>query len=517
MPVLTQLDGDLPLCHTNRSHSVIRFRATDRGMSDSWPLLIGSESIPLSLMDDQSRVPVHLVGVCGSGMKALAELLLDLGYELSGSDLSAPGPAIQSMIDRGLAFKRGHHAANLPSSARILVHSPAIPITNVERRAATNSGIEQLTYSQMVGRLMQGSSGVCIAGTHGKSTTTAMVSKVLDDAGALSGTVIGAESCSNRRSGWTGSGSLFVAESCEFQRSFLDFRPLHAAILGIESDHQDCYPTIDSLTQAFVEFANQTADAGILLVNADCENVRSVTAKAQTQARRVSFGFDSNADWSIKSWKSTTSGSHIELNHLQQPHSELSLLLSGRHNVMNAVAAAALCLEIGVKPEIVQRSLADFRGVKRRLEYLGTKDGIHLYDDYAHHPTAVNVTLETLRDRVGASRIICVFQPHQILRTTSLMEEFSRSFSHADAVLIAPVFAARESATDLPVQVSAELARRIEKQGIRAKAFATLDQIVTTLEDSSRPGDVIVTMGAGDIDRIHYEFTRRVPTNSEAG
>lgn len=469
------------------------------------------------LMDDQSPSQVHLVGVCGAGMKALAEFLLDLGWMVSGSDLTAPGPAIQALIGRGLKFHQGHHQSNLSPSIRQLVHSPAVPASNLERISAAERGIEQLTYSQMVGRLMQRASGVCMAGTHGKSTTTAMVASILDAAGRLSAGIVGAELCHNRRSGWAGHGDLFVAESCEFQRSFLDFHPRYAAILGIEPDHHDCYPTIDSLKQAFLEFANLTSDDGVLLTNADCSHSQEVSAAATTKARRVSFGFRPSADLKIESWTPTTTGSHIVLQHRDQPPAELTLMLSGRHNVMNAVAAAGICLEIGVPFECVQRALAEFRGVKRRQELIGTRAGITYFDDYAHHPTAVKVTLETLRERVGASRILCVFQPHQILRTTSLMDEFAESFSDADEVIIAPVFAARESVTDQPLQVSRELARRIVANGVCAKSFASLDQIVTTLEDSSRPGDVVVTMGAGDIDRIHHEFTRRVSRNPEKG
>ena len=367
----------------------------------------------------------------------------------------------------------------------------------------------------MVGRLMRRSAGVCIAGTHGKSTTTAMVASILDAAGRLSAAVVGAELCHNRRSGWSSPGDLFVAESCEFQRSFLDFQPLHAAILGIEPDHLDCYPTIDSLKQAFLEFANQTSDDGIMLVNGDCMHSKDVSSRASTKARRVTFGFDSSADWWIDQWTPTRTGSQVVINHRERAAIELKLILSGRHNVMNALAATAMSLEIGVTVDTVQQVLASFQGVKRRLEWVGTESGVTYFDDYAHHPTAVKVTLETLRSRFGSNRIVCIFQPHQILRTTSLMDEFAASFSDADEVIIAPVFAAREAVTDQPVLVSRELARRITENGGQAKSFSSLDQIVATLEDSSHPGDVVVTMGAGDIDRIHHEFTRRVPTNSQ--
>lgn len=461
-------------------------------------------------MNDVHSGSAHLVGVCGSGMKALAELLLDRGWLLSGSDLLPPTAAIERLIDRGLVFRQGHVVENLPSITSRLIYSPAIPPENPERQEAKRRSLRQDSYSQMVGELMRTSQGVCIAGTHGKSTTTAMTAWILSAANRLSGAVIGAELCESGRNGWTEIGDLFVAESCEYQHSFLDFSPKFTAILGIEPDHFDCYPDFQSLQKAFKDFADKTSPDGVLLFNADCPVSPIVLQASTTIARQVSFGTNAHATWSIQDVVEHQGGQSWMLMHQGRPAGRIELPLYGRHNSLNALAAVALCREIGISLESIYEAMKSFQGIRRRLEFIGDRREISFVDDYAHHPTAVRVALQALRSHFDSRRVICAFQPHQVLRTTSLMSEFSESFGDADEVLVAPVFAARESVTDQPYRVAKELADRILENGVKAEAFTSLDQIVTTLEDAARPGDVIVTMGAGDIDRIHHEFTRRL-------
>ena len=452
----------------------------------------------------------HLVGVCGAGMRALAELLLDEGWSLSGSDLAIPTAGILKLIDRGLVFHQGHAAVHLADSTQNLVYSPAIPLQNPERMRAIHQAIPQFSYSQMVAQRMRRATGVCIAGTHGKSTTTAMVASILSAANRLSGVVLGAELCGSGRSGWSGSGDLFVAESCEFQQSFLDFEPRYTAILSIEPDHFDCYPDLESLKSAFTTFASQTAAEGFLLINEDCPVSREVSTMAKTSALRVSFGRRATADWQVREIEQSAGGLRFRVVGNGRDHGWFSLALHGEHNAFNGLAAAALCAEAGVSLDILRKTLAEFQGIRRRFEFLGERKGSLFFDDYAHHPTAVKATLKTLRNVVGSQAIRCIFQPHQILRTTTLMTEFSQSFSEANEVWVAPVFAARESVSIEPWRVSQELTRQLQAEGISARFFSSLDQIVSTLDDATRPGDVTVTMGAGDIDRIYHELTQRI-------
>ena len=266
-------------------------------------------------MDGNLSQSAHLVGVCGAGMRALAELLLDANWQLTGSDLLPANAAVQKLIERGFVFHQGHHTANVSDSAERLIYSPAIPCGNSERMEAARRQLPQFSYGQMVGRLMDQSTGVCIAGTHGKSTTTAMTASVLGAANRLSAAVVGAELCESGRSGWKGAGDLFVAESCEFQHSFLEFQPRYSAILCIEPDHFDCYPDLQSLESAFRDFAGRTSADGILLTNADCPISRNVSAAVRTEARRVTFGHNTIADWMATDCQRTARGTRFTLSH----------------------------------------------------------------------------------------------------------------------------------------------------------------------------------------------------------
>ena len=499
--------------------------------------------------EPRSPLSAHLVGVCGAGMKALAELLNGLGWRLSGSDLAPATTAIESLVQRGLTFHQGHSAEHVPSDVEGVVYSPAIPAENVERVEAARRGVPQWSYSQMIGRLMEARAGVCIAGTHGKSTTTAMVGWVLSHAGrepsVLFGAELGggfqtlperggvrplalvnqvsveesgglrrpapeseegadapdgtAEMSETHRSGWAGSGELFVVESCEFERSFLDFSPRFAAILSVEPDHFDCFADLPSLVQAFGEFARRVASGGVLLVRGDC--AAAVECAREATARVVTFGVGSGCEWQADTIRHRPEGVRFRVVCRGKTWGEVELKLHGDHNVLNALAAAALCAEIGLTAEEVAAGLRSFLGIRRRFEVVGERNGITVVSDYAHHPTAVVATLKTAREVFGSRRIWCAFQPHQVSRTLALMDDFAASFVDADEVLITPVFAARERVVDEPVVVSQELVRRINSRGVSARFVESLDRIKATLDHAARPGDVLILMGAGDIDR----------------
>ncbi|MEK6259488.1 MAG: UDP-N-acetylmuramate--L-alanine ligase [Planctomycetota bacterium] len=483
----------------------------------------------------------HLVGVCGAGMKALAELLEEFGWHLSGSDLAPATAAIESLARRGLRFHQGHSAAHVPLDVECLVYSPAIGAENPERIEAARRGVPQWSYSQMVGRLMQTRTGVCIAGTHGKSTTTAMVGWVLTHAGRDPSVLVGAElgdgllgeeepltltlSPQSRgegtrnverlamlsqahRSGWAGAGELFVVESCEFQRSFLDFHPRYAAILNVEPDHFDCFADLPAVVQAFDEFAQQVSPDGVLVVRGDCHAALDSVRRAR--AKVVTFGAASHCEWQADEIRHAPEGVQFRVVCRGQARGAVELNLHGNHNVLNGLAAVAVCTEIGLSTEEAIAGLRSFPGIRRRFEVVGEWNGITLINDYAHHPTAVRATLKTARDVYRSRRIWCAFQPHQVSRTLALMDEFSESFDESDEVLIAPVFAAREQVTDEPVLASRELVRRIALRGVSVRFVESLDRIVTTVEDAARPGDLLIAMGAGDIEWIPHELSRRI-------
>lgn len=449
---------------------------------------------------------VHLVGVCGAGMKALAEYLMGQDCEVTGSDLSVASSSLQAMQQQGLHFHSGHHDRFLSPHTDLLVYSSAVQKANPERRMAQRLGIPQLSYAEMLGQLMQQRVGVSIAGTHGKSSTTAMVASILNaqDCSAL----IGAELCSNGKSGWANKGELLVVESCEYQRSFLNLHPRNAIITGIEQDHFDYFTDEADLCDAFKQFALQVDASGLLLVRGDCAT--SIESTQTASANIVTYSLIQGSDWWGTDIKQTSFGQRFRVFRSGDFVAEVSIQLPGKHNVQNALAATALCCEMGVAPQIVKEHLYHFTGIRRRFEVVGSWRGVTLIDDYAHHPTAVAATLQAARQQFGSRRIWCLFQPHQVSRTIALMNNYANSFHEADRIIIAPVFEVREEISEDPQVVSSQLAEEISLRGNAVSSTLSLDQIITTLEDETRPGDVLITMGAGDIDRVHHELTNRL-------
>jgi UDP-N-acetylmuramate--alanine ligase len=445
-------------------------------------------------------------------MKALAELLVDRGWTITGSDLQLSTSAAAWFAKRGLHVHRGHDAGFFPDKVDCLVYSPAVSDQNPERQQAARLGVPQFTYPEMLGRLMQGHVGVCIAGTHGKSTTTAMVGVALTAAGLQPSVVCGAELCDLGVSGWSGDGPWFVVESCEYQRHFLDLSPRDGVILSIESDHFDCFPDLDQTIAAFSQFASRLPASGRLLLPASGIGMEPV--RAACSAGVETFSVDGSADWVGTDLRPARDGFRFRLFHAGEYVTELTLRVPGRHNVANAVAAAAQALSLGADVPSVRDALADFSGIRRRLEAKGMWRGATRYDDYAHHPTAVKAVLAAIRERHPGQRVWCVFQPHQISRTRALLDQFVESFSDADDVIVTPVFAARENVTREPAEVSTELAARISATGTPARFVRSLDRVSSVLDDDLSPGDILITMGAGDIGRIHDEYTRRLQRNS---
>jgi len=472
----------------------------------------------------------HLVGVCGVGMTALAELLDGLGWPLSGSDLSPATESVEELIRRGLIFYQGHGVSNLHQGIQRLVYSPAVEASNPERMEAARRGIQQYSYSQMAGWLMKTRQGICIAGTHGKSTTTAMIGWILTQAGRDPSVLIGASlngpgrsalkmgpvadqqttgidlhghavaSGLWNRSGWAGDGDLFVVESCEFRNSFLDFEPRHAVILGVEPDHFDCFADLGSLRQAFDNFAQRVSPQGLLLVSGDCQT--ALECAQQSRPNVITFGRDCDCDWRADEIHHTSKGVRFRVVYQSRTWAVIRLSQYGVHNAQNALAAVTMCAEIGLSPSEIIAGLGSFPGLRRRFEDMGQWQGITWINDYAHHPTAVRATLAAARQRFGTRRIVCLFQPHQVSRTIALIDDFEASFDQADMVLIVPVYAAREQLSDEHFRRSQELVKRIASRGVQVQFIESLDRIMITVDHATRPGDVLIAMGAGDLDKF---------------
>lgn len=470
------------------------------------PLPTARPAIPR--LGPQSRPAVHLVGVCGAGMKALAELLLGWGWRLSASDQQPATAAIRRLTTQGLQFTPGHSAEGLPESAELLVYSPAIPLDNIERLAARSRGLLELSYPQFLGQLNIGRQGLCIAGTHGKSTTTAMVGRLLDHAGRQPTVIVGAEDVATGVSGQGGQGPAFVVESCEFQRAFLELTPQIAAILNVEPDHFDCYSDLGSLVDAFARFAGRVAAGGTLIARGDCP----LTMQAITAARCdvQTFGWSADCDWRADDLRRTAIGTRFRAYFRGQYFGELALRVPGRHNVLNALAATAVCAAHGISPRQIRDGLIEFLGVRRRFETQGNWRGVTWVDDYAHHPTAIRATLQTAREVFGRRRIVVAFQPHQVSRVEALRDQFCECFGLADEVLILPAFAAREKSDGQAAAISNWLASALQQRVQSARFCPSLDELTEIAETECQPGDVWLTIGAGDIDQVYHGCIRPV-------
>lgn len=480
----------------------------------------------------------HLVGIAGSGMKGLAELLVARGWRVSGSDpaLESQTTFLEHLRAAGVTLCGRHAAENVPADTNVLVYSAAVPAQNPERVAAKKRRVPELSYSQMVGRLMQASRGVCVAGTHGKSTTTALAGWIMEALGERPDVIVGAEFCHTGRNGWAGKGEWLVAESCEFQRSFLDFSPQTAAILSIEPDHFDCYRSLDELVSAFREFAKKIDTSGSLVIPFDDPVIERATV--EVDASLVTFGLV--PDDALK--QSGTSlpdfwamllpdepgapvrGERFRWGCGREPHGTLTIPLFGIHNVRNVLAAIALvasALEDAGHGPLDTNALAEavrtFPGLRRRFEVVCETPRIVLVDDYAHHPTELRAAMSAGRRAWPGRPLVVAFQGHQISRTQALLDDFAAALAEADRVVVTPIFAAREAGGEACVAWGEKLADRVRELGTNACFVPSLDHVPPTLDDPGLVPELWMTLGAGDIHRTHHALARRIQRHHHAG
>jgi UDP-N-acetylmuramate--alanine ligase len=461
-------------------------------------------------MDDPPSRRAHLVGIAGAGMRSLADLLDEAGWQVSGSDESLAAGSIPFEV------KQGHDAEYVDVSIDLVVHSDAVDQNNPELRRARQLGIRSLSYPRMLGELMRSRRGVAVAGTHGKSTTTAMAGGILAAAGLDPALVVGAAPIGARSGGRFGQGEWMLVEACEYRANFHHLCPQLAAILNIEPDHFDCFHTQHELEEAFARFAAQVPEDGLVLARHDCPATQRAIAGAQ--ARLETFGLSPEATWHAEGLSQRLGYYCFELYHQDRYVSRIKLPVPGKHNVLNAVAAAALASHCGADEAAIREGLEGYVGLRRRLQLLGTVRNVTYVDDYAHHPTEVTAALATLREMYPHRRIVCVFQPHQASRLARLLDEFAASLHNADTVIVADVYRARENAADVPtVGVggtlgAGELVERLSAQGAAARYMAEGGEIKEHLKHALRPGDVLVTMGAGDIGTVAHELGKGLRT-----
>ena len=465
----------------------------------------GTNRAPIASVYTGTRV--HMVGVGGSGMQALAGLLLRHGAHVSGSDVQ-PSDTLDRLADAGATIHVGHAAGHVPEIVDHAVASAAVPMTNPELVAARARGASVLTYAQMLGALMRLRTGIAVAGTHGKSTTTAMTAYVLAKAGLDPSFVVGAVVDQLGGASRAGEGEYFVAEACEYERSFLNLTPRYGVILNIEEDHLDYYHDMDDIVNAFAAFAIGTTLDGVVIANGDdpmvARAIRDVDRPIET------FGSSTECTWQATDLRLRDGRYAFDVNRKGRRVFESHLGLAGMHNVHNALAAAAVAWQCGVRGDVIGPALAEFGGVQRRMTLRGVQRGVTVMDDYAHHPTEIQATLQAARQLVQPKRLCVIFQPHQHSRTRFLMEEFARSFTVADEVVVPKIYFVRDSEQERAAVCAQDLVDQLRDHGRSARHFATFDEIVDHVVDYVESGDMVMTMGAGDVWKVADELIRRL-------
>ena len=470
------------------------------------------------------RPSAYLVGICGSGMRALAEFLSDGGWKVAGRDPNC-SPADQRHLEQlGIEIDAPKGPPNLSFQPTLMIHSVAVPSNDEARQNARSNALPDLSYPEFVGQLQTSRDTICIAGTHGKSTATALTAWTLQQLGHCPGVLVGAELREMRRSGWDAGGAPLVVESCEYQQSFLNYTPRAAAILSVEPDHFDCYPTTESLNAAFASFASRIVTGGLLVTVGGVAD--AVDWKKHTSAHWVRVGEEGIGgpwNWSFDRLTSTSRGLDFRILREGSVWSHARLLPGPRHNALNALVALALCDSQasldrpGVRPRAID-ALAQFPGLHRRFEVQSGAENRILIDDYAHHPTALEATIREARTIFPGRRLIGVFQPHQISRTKALFAECASALAKLDTCFLTPVFAAREKTTpDEIAALTERLRQAVVDLGTPCETLFALDPIPRSLDDSFCSGDLLLTLGAGDISRLHHAFIQRFRRDHPAG
>ncbi len=472
------------------------------GMQAKAKIAVGTRRAPQQSFEGRR---IHLVGIGGCGMRALARMLLGRGAVVSGSDAAASG-AVELLAAEGAAIAIGQRPENIPDDCEMVVYSAAVHEYNPELVAARRRGLEVIKYSQMLGRLMAERVGIAISGTHGKSTTTAMVAYALTEAGFDPSFIVGATVEQLGGPSGVGLGQHFVAEACEYDRSFLNLKPVYAAVLNIEEDHLDCYQDLGAIVEAFQAFAGGMEIGGVLVANGEDRNVAQALREATCQVE--SFGFAEPCLWRGANLTADLGRCRFDVLLAGQPLCRVALRLPGRHNADNALAAAALLHHVGLSPEQITDGLGHFAGTHRRMTYKGRDRGVTVMDDYAHHPTEIQVTLRAIREYHQPKRVVCVFQPHQHSRTRFLLKDFARSLAAAEEVIVPDIYFVRDSDREKECISSQDLVQQIRVNGGSATYLKSFDEINAHLRATLREGDLVVTMGAGNVWEIADQTVR---------
>ena len=445
---------------------------------------------------------VHFVGIGGIGMSGIAEVLLNLGYQVSGSDLR-PSALTERLARLGATTMEGHRAENVVG-AEVVVTSSAISRSNPEVTEARRRHIPVIQRAEMLAELMRLKYGVAIAGMHGKTTTTSMVAAVLAAGGLDPTVVVGGRVDAMGSNARLGKSHYLVAEADESDRSFLKLSPILSVVTNIDREHMDCYRDMEDVERTFIEFMDRVPFYGMVVACNDDERLRALLPRVQRRA--VTYGERPGSDFRILDAEGELPpGAAVPMSRFRvefggRSLGEFHLHVPGAHNVLNATAAIAVGIGLDMKPEDIRAALNAFRGVDRRFQLRGHAAGVAVVDDYGHHPTEIRATLRAAR-QCGYGRIHVVFQPHRYSRTQALMEEFAGAFGDADSVFVLDIYAASEAAIE---GITGEkLAGRIAAHGNRPAVYlASFAEAAAAAAGAAQPGDLILTLGAGNISQL---------------
>jgi len=436
---------------------------------------------------------IYFIGIGGISMSALAEIMIDEGNRVSGSDRS-PSHIIKKLESLGAKIYINHERKNITEDIDLVVYTSAISNDNPELLRAQELNLNIMDRAEFLGLIMKKyKNAVCISGTHGKTTTTGMVSSILIETDMKPTIFLGGEMDSLGGNLLRGSYDIMLTEACEYKRNFLKFNPTMEIILNIEEDHLDYYKNLEDIESAFVEYAQKIPQTGHLIVN---EKHKMLFKNIKCNV--ITFGSDNNADYYPENISLMPVPSYT-LMHKGQRIEDISLKVFGEHNILNSVAAAAAVLSLGVDSETIKNGLSDFKGTHRRYEYKGDYNGASIIDDYAHHPSEMKATLKTAKSYTSG-KVITVFQPHTFTRTKKLLNEFAEALTYTDEAILLDIYAAREKdngeihSKDIIVKMNG-----LNKDGYYAESFQAAANIIKSLANE---GDTIITMGAGNVNDV---------------
>ena len=447
---------------------------------------------------------IHFVGIGGIGMSGIAELLLNLGYRVSGSDIK-PSDITDRLKTLGGTIFKGHAAENI-KGADVVVVSSAIDPDNPEVRAAGHASIPVIPRAEMLAELMRLKYSIAIAGAHGKTSTTSIVASVLAEGGLDPTVVIGGRLKSIGSNAVLGEGDFIVAEADESDGSFLKYSPTIAVVTNIDKEHLDFYADLDAIKTVFLNFLDRIPFYGLAVLCLDNEPIQELIPRIKK--RYTTYGMTSQADFQIRDVEFGQQKSRFDIYHHGNKMGAINLNLPGIHNVYNATASIAVGVELNIAFGQIKRALETAEGVQRRLEIKGECRGVTVIDDYGHHPTEIKVTLETIEENWQNRRRVVVFQPHRYSRTRALFDEFSRAFYQSDVLLVLPIYAASEK--KIEGVTSQNLCEEIKAHGHKEVIYAdSFDAAFSHLKQILQPGDVLLTLGAGDVYKIGEMFLNK--------